>query len=465
MSDVTSPEPLRPGLRERRRPWPVGRPGPHPPPDRPRRHRTDPPAQPRLMSPLVWDLAHIGQQEDLWLLRRGRRRWRRDVLPAAKVEKLYDAFEHPRAARVDPAAAHPASRPAELPAPTCAGGCSTRSTAVPEGRCRRAVPVLDGRAARAACTSRRCWPRISCATARPSSVPARRLPAGRPVPHDDVLVPAGPVRPGRRRVGTSRSRWTTSGPRTWSTCPAFRIGRVPVTNAEWPPLRRRRRVTTSGAGGPRPRLGSPHRVEAGLERPQFWTPAGRLPTSGSAVVEDLPARRAGAARFLLPRGRGLRRLGRRPAAHRAGVGEGLRRGTRSAASASGAGRGDRHRRGRPSPGQPRAAESLRPAAGRGLPGRRVGLRRRAADGRRLGVDVVGFRALARIRPRCCTPQYSAPWFGGDFKPAPRRLVGRRQPTSVRTVVPQLGPARSAGRSSAVSGSPRTSPGCAGPRHV
>ena len=37
-----------------------------------------------LMSPLVWDLAHIGQQEDLWLLRGGnarprdcsRRRWR-----------------------------------------------------------------------------------------------------------------------------------------------------------------------------------------------------------------------------------------------------------------------------------------------------------------------------------------------------------------------------------------------------
>ena len=27
-----------------------------------------------LMSPLVWDLAHIGQQEDLWLLRGGNAR-------------------------------------------------------------------------------------------------------------------------------------------------------------------------------------------------------------------------------------------------------------------------------------------------------------------------------------------------------------------------------------------------------
>ena len=33
-----------------------------------------------LMSPLVWDLAHIGQQEDLWLLRRGDGR-REGLLP------------------------------------------------------------------------------------------------------------------------------------------------------------------------------------------------------------------------------------------------------------------------------------------------------------------------------------------------------------------------------------------------
>lgn len=52
-----------------------------------------------LMSPLVWDLAHIGQQEELWLLRGG------DLevpgLLAPNVENLYDAFEHSRASRVD----------------------------------------------------------------------------------------------------------------------------------------------------------------------------------------------------------------------------------------------------------------------------------------------------------------------------------------------------------------------------
>ena len=48
-----------------------------------------------LMSPLVWDLAHIANQEDLWLLRgvAGRTPMHPEIDP------LYDAFEHPRAER------------------------------------------------------------------------------------------------------------------------------------------------------------------------------------------------------------------------------------------------------------------------------------------------------------------------------------------------------------------------------
>ncbi|WP_411074849.1 ergothioneine biosynthesis protein EgtB [Streptomyces sp. cmx-4-7] len=48
-----------------------------------------------LMSPLVWDLAHIGNQEEQWL-------WRgvagHDAL-RPEIDSLYDAFEHPRAER------------------------------------------------------------------------------------------------------------------------------------------------------------------------------------------------------------------------------------------------------------------------------------------------------------------------------------------------------------------------------
>lgn len=45
-----------------------------------------------LMSPLVWDLAHVGNQEELWLVRDvgGREPVRSDI------DELYDAFQHPR---------------------------------------------------------------------------------------------------------------------------------------------------------------------------------------------------------------------------------------------------------------------------------------------------------------------------------------------------------------------------------
>lgn len=48
-----------------------------------------------LMSPLVWDLAHVGNQEEIWLVRTagGQAALRPDLDP------LYDAFEHPRPER------------------------------------------------------------------------------------------------------------------------------------------------------------------------------------------------------------------------------------------------------------------------------------------------------------------------------------------------------------------------------
>jgi iron(II)-dependent oxidoreductase len=48
-----------------------------------------------LMSPLVWDLAHVANQEELWLLREvgGREPMHPEIDP------LYDAFEHPRSER------------------------------------------------------------------------------------------------------------------------------------------------------------------------------------------------------------------------------------------------------------------------------------------------------------------------------------------------------------------------------
>src|SRR5215471_1905163 len=48
-----------------------------------------------LMSPLVWDLAHIGNQEELWLLRAVGG----DDPMRPEIDGLYNAFEHPRAER------------------------------------------------------------------------------------------------------------------------------------------------------------------------------------------------------------------------------------------------------------------------------------------------------------------------------------------------------------------------------
>lgn len=49
----------------------------------------------RLMSPLVWDLAHVGNYEELWLLRAAA------GIEAMRpeIDSIYDAFEHPRATR------------------------------------------------------------------------------------------------------------------------------------------------------------------------------------------------------------------------------------------------------------------------------------------------------------------------------------------------------------------------------
>src|SRR5918992_920315 len=54
-------------------------------------------AHSELMSPLVWDLAHIAAYEDLWLVHR------HGGAPLLEPElaAMYDAFENPRAVRGD----------------------------------------------------------------------------------------------------------------------------------------------------------------------------------------------------------------------------------------------------------------------------------------------------------------------------------------------------------------------------
>jgi iron(II)-dependent oxidoreductase len=225
-----------------------------------------------LMSPLVWDLAHIGQQEDLWLLRAGNAA-AQGVLPA-RIEKLYDAFEHPRAARV----ALPLLTPREA---------------------RSFISDVRGRVFDQLHKADDVFPYVmveqheqqhvetmlathQLRAGEPLLGAGAPLPPGRPVEHDAVLVPGGPFVLG---VDGTDEPWSLDNERPAHVVdlPAFRIARFPVTNAEW-----QRFIAAGGYDEPGwwSARGWAHRLEVGLERPQFWSADGSRRRFG--IVEEIP---------------------------------------------------------------------------------------------------------------------------------------------------------------------------------
>lgn len=230
-----------------------------------------------LMSPLVWDLAHIGQQEELWLLRGGDPA-RPGLLPPA-VESLYDAFEHPRAERV-------------------------------------ALPLLSPGAARAYCEEVRArvlgliertpdealFPaamvvqheqqhdETMCATLQlrhgPPVLSGTPLPPGRSGGPERVLVAGGEVVIGVDASSEAASLDNERPAHRVRVAP-FWIGRFPVSNAQWQAF-----IDDGGYRQQRwwSARGWAHRCRAGLERPQFWTPQGSRWRFGveEAVPPDEP---------------------------------------------------------------------------------------------------------------------------------------------------------------------------------
>ncbi|WP_299055633.1 ergothioneine biosynthesis protein EgtB [uncultured Nocardioides sp.] len=231
-----------------------------------------------LMSPLVWDLAHIGQQEDLWLLRGGNPLAQGRL--SADVERLYDAFEHPRATRV------------HLPllgADEARGYLADVRGRVLDGL--DATPTTDGSELFAfSMVAQHEQQHVETMTAthqlrrgEPLLGHGAPLPAGRALPDDDsVLVGAGEFVLG---VDGTDEPWSLDNERPAHVVdvPAFRIGRVPVTNAAW-----RRFVDAGGYDEPRwwSSRGWEHRVAAGLERPLFWDADGSRRRFG--IVEEVP---------------------------------------------------------------------------------------------------------------------------------------------------------------------------------
>ncbi|KUI05681.1 ergothioneine biosynthesis protein EgtB [Mycobacterium sp. IS-3022] len=229
-----------------------------------------------LMSPLVWDLAHIAQQEELWLLRDGNPD-RPGMLPPG-VERLYDAFVNSRASR--------ANLPL-LPPSDARAYCGTVRNRVLDTL--DAMPDDDPAFNFALVISHEnqhdetMLQALNLRTGAPLLDAGAPLPQGRPgVAGTSVLVPAGEFVLGVDAV-TEPHSLDNERPAHVVEVRAFRIGRVPVTNAEW-----RRFVDDGGYDNPQwwsPR-GWAHRQETGLRAPQFWNTDGTRTRFGH--VEDIP---------------------------------------------------------------------------------------------------------------------------------------------------------------------------------
>jgi gamma-glutamyl hercynylcysteine S-oxide synthase len=235
-----------------------------------------------LMSPLVWDLAHIGWQEELWLLRDNNPQ--RPGLLAPDVERLYDAFRNPRASRVD--------LPLMPPTDARAYCATVRDTALER------LDALTDDDSEATFNfglvishenqhDETMLQALNLRSGPPLLDHGSSLPPGRPeVAGTSVLVPGGTFVLGVDAVTEPQSLDNERSAHEVDV-PAFRIGRVPVTNGEW-----RQFVDDGGYREPRwwSQRGWSHCVKAGLTAPQFWN-HGDLEGTRTRFghVEDIPA--------------------------------------------------------------------------------------------------------------------------------------------------------------------------------
>ncbi|WP_274564420.1 ergothioneine biosynthesis protein EgtB [Streptomyces spiramyceticus] len=180
-----------------------------------------------LMSPLVWDLAHIGNQEELWLLRAVAGR---DAI-RPEIDSVYDAFEHPRAARPS----LPLLAPAE--ARVYAADVRGRALDVLERTPLHGSPLLDAGFAfgmvaqheqqhdETMLITHQLRHGPAALTAPPPPRPTAT--GGRPA---EVLVPGGPF-----TMGTSTEPWALDNerPAHHRFVPSFFIDTVPVSNGAY----------------------------------------------------------------------------------------------------------------------------------------------------------------------------------------------------------------------------------------
>ncbi|WP_224373147.1 ergothioneine biosynthesis protein EgtB [Hyalangium versicolor] len=218
-----------------------------------------------LMSPLVWDMAHVANYEEQWLLRALGGRGFTD----ASFDAIYDAFQHPRRTR--------SQLPLLTPAEAFAYAARVRQAVrehldrVPEDS---PEPLLkDGFAFGMVAQHEQQHAETLAATLqlmttweyRPAARP-RPQPASAPL--HEVFIPGGPVRLG------SDGAWAYDNERPAHVVdvPPFLLDAHPVTNGDY-------LVFVEAGGYEDPRWWHPKGWEfiqaEGLRHPQFWLPQGQ----------------------------------------------------------------------------------------------------------------------------------------------------------------------------------------------
>jgi iron(II)-dependent oxidoreductase len=217
----------------------------------------------KLMSPLVWDFAHIGNQEELWLVRDvgGREPVRADI------DELYDAFKHARSARPE----LPLLGPAE--ARQYVGEVRNKVFDVLEQTAFEGRRLLDGGFAFGMIVQHEQQHDETMLATHQLRVGAPVLdapppPAGNPLPHAEVLVPGGHF-----TMGTSTEAWALDNerPAHQAHTDPFFIDTAPVTNAQYVAF-----VEAGGYTDPRwwSEQGWAHVQRANLVAPRFWERVG-----------------------------------------------------------------------------------------------------------------------------------------------------------------------------------------------
>jgi len=231
-----------------------------------------------LMSPLVWDLAHIGQQEELWLLRGGDPT--KPGMLAPDVDSLYDAFKHRRADRP----ALPLLPPVEARAydHEVRGRVLDLLERTPEEDLFTAGMVVQHEEQH----DETMLATLQLRQGPPVLIGRRDLPAGRPVGGDRVFVAGGPFTLGVDAATEPFSLDNERPAHTVDVAP-FWIGRVPVTNWQWSEFIADGGYQRSDLWSQR---GWAHRIEAGLDRPKYWSAEGTRRRFGveEAVPPDEP---------------------------------------------------------------------------------------------------------------------------------------------------------------------------------